>query len=156
MRRFQEFQQKTFVALATFFALALASAIAPQAAAQLDGVISGQVLDVTGKPWIDMGIQAVSEQGQKSETKTDQSGNFTIRGVRNGVYTLSVMLPAPNKPYEVKIRVNGPDTPKVNLNFKEIVGKQGAEYAEQQKKQEEEKQKFQGMKIGRASCRERV
>ncbi len=118
---------------------------APKVAAQ-DGVVSGQILDVAGKPWVDLAIQAVSDQGAKSDTKTDKDGNFTIRGLRNGVFTLAIQLPAPNKPYEVKIRVSGSDTPKVNLNFKEIAAKQGAEYAEAQKKQEEEKQKFQGMK----------
>jgi tetratricopeptide (TPR) repeat protein len=118
---------------------------APTAAAQ-DGVVNGQILDVTGKPWADIGIQAVSEQGAKSETKTDRDGNFTMRGLRSGVYTIAIQLPAPNKPYEVKVRVAGADTPKVTVNFKDVVAKQGAEYAEAQKKQEEERQKFQGMK----------
>src|SRR6266404_830287 len=124
---------------------ALLCAFAPKAAAQ-DGVVNGQILDITGKPWVDLGIQAVSDQGAKSDTKTDKDGNFTIRGLRNGVYTVAIQLPAPNKPYEVKVRVSGPDTPKVSLNFKDIAAKQGAEYAEAQKKQDEEKQKFQGMK----------
>lgn len=124
---------------------AFACAFAPKAAAQ-DGQVNGQILDVTGKPWIDLGIQAVSDQGAKADTKTDKDGNFAFRGLRNGLYTLFIQLPAPNKPYEVKVRVSGADTPKVNLNFKDVVAKQGAEYAEQQKKQEEEKQKFQGMK----------
>jgi tetratricopeptide (TPR) repeat protein len=123
----------------------LLCAFAPKAAAQ-DGVVNGQILDVTGKPWVDLGIQAVSDQGAKSDTKTDKDGNFTIRGLRNGVYTVAIQLPAPNKPYEVKVRVSGADTPKVSLNFKDVVAKQGAEYAEAQKKQDEEKQKFQGMK----------
>ena len=125
--------------------VALLCAFAPKAAAQ-DGVVNGQILDITGKPWVDLGIQAVSDQGAKSDTKTDKDGNFTIRGLRNGVYTVAIQLPAPNKPYEVKVRVSGPDTPKVSLNFKDIAAKQGAEYAEAQKKQDEEKQKFQGMK----------
>ncbi|MCU1239898.1 MAG: hypothetical protein JWO71_624 [Candidatus Acidoferrum typicum] len=120
-------------------------ALASRAAAQ-DGVVTGQILDVTGKPWADLGIQAISDQGAKSDTKTDKDGNFTIRGLRNGVYTVAIQLPAPNKPYEVKVRVSGPDTPKVNLNFKDVVAKQGAEYTEAQKKQEEEQKKFQGMK----------
>jgi len=124
---------------------AFACAFAPRAAAQ-DGVVSGQILDVTGKPWGDIGIQAVSDQGAKADTKTDKDGNFTIRGLRNGVYKVFIQLPAPNKPYEVAVRVSGADTPKVNLNFKDVVAKQGAEYAEQQKKQEEEQKKFQGMK----------
>jgi len=124
---------------------ALASAFAPKAAAQ-DGQVNGQILDVTGKPWIDLGIQAVSDQGAKADTKTDKDGNFAFRGLRNGVYTLYIQLPAPNKPYEVQIRVSGAETPKVNLNFKDVVAKQGAEVAEQQKKREEEQKKFQGMK----------
>ena len=132
-------------AVSTVLFLALMLAFAPKAAAQ-DGTVTGQILDVVGKPWVDIGIQAVSDQGAKADTKTDKDGNFTFRGLRNGVYTLAVQLPAPNKPYEVKIRVSGSDTPKVSLNFKDIVAKQGSEYAEQQKKQEEEKQKFQGMK----------
>jgi tetratricopeptide (TPR) repeat protein len=124
---------------------ALVCAFAPKAAAQ-DGQVNGQILDVTGKPWIDLGIEAISDQGAKTDTKTDKDGNFALRGLRNGVYTLAIQLPAPNKPYEVKVRVSGADTPKVNLNFKDVVAKQGSEYAEAQKKQEEEKQKFQGMK----------
>ena len=134
--------------LSTFVAILLALAwvgSAPRAAAQ-DGVVNGQILDVSGKPWADIGIQAVSEQGAKSETKTDRDGNFTMRGLRSGIYTIAIQLPAPNKPYEVKVRVSGPDTPKVTVNFKDVVAKQGAEYAEAQKKQEEERQKFQGLK----------
>jgi len=125
--------------------LALLCALAPRAAAQ-DGQASGQILDVTGKPWVDLGIQAVSDQGAKAETKTDKDGNFSFHGLRNGIYTIYIVLPAPNKPYEVKIRVSGSDTPKVNMNFKDIVAKQGSEAAEAQKRQEEERQKFQGMK----------
>ena len=34
----------------------------------------------------------------------------------------------------------------MDLNFKDIVGKQGKEFEEAKKKQEEEKTKFQGMK----------
>ena len=131
--------------LAVVLAVAYVCGFAPRAAAQ-DGQVNGQILDVTGKPWVDLGIQAVSEQGAKADTKTDKDGNYSFHGLRNGVYTISILLPAPNKPYEVKVRVSGADTPKVNLNFKDVVAKQGAEYAEQQKKAEEEKQKFQGMK----------
>jgi tetratricopeptide (TPR) repeat protein len=125
---------------------ALACALAPRATAQGDGSIAGQLLDVAGKPWADIGMQAVSEQGVKQETKTDKDGNYAIRGLRSGVYTLYVILPAPNAPYEIKLRVQGGQETKISPNFKEIVGKQGAEAAEQVKKQEEEKQKFEGMK----------
>src|SRR5713226_5512614 len=105
-----------FWALAMFLAAALSGVLAPRAAAQ-DGVVQGQILDVAGKPWVDLAIEAVSGQGAKSDTATD-------------------------KPYEVKVRVSGPDTPKVNLKFKGVVGKRGAENAGAQKNVDEEKQKF--------------
>jgi tetratricopeptide (TPR) repeat protein len=120
----------------------------PRAAAQQDGTITGQILDVAAKPWVDIGVQAVSDQGAKLDTKTDKDGGFAFHNLRPGVYTVTVQLPAPNKPYEAaKVQVRGgAETPKIVLNFKDIIAKQGSEYAEQQKKQEEEKQKFQGMK----------
>lgn len=141
----QLWMRGSFRLLLPLLAVVLLLGHVPKAAAQ-DGVLSGQILDVTGKPWADIGIQAVSDQGAKAETKTDRDGNFTFRGLRSGVYTIAIQLPAPNKPYEVKARVAGGDNPKINVNFKDVVAKQGAEYAEAQKKQEEERQKFQGMK----------
>ena len=129
-------------------AVTLLCAIAPRAAAQMDGALSGSVLDVAGKPWADMTIDAVSDQGAKLTTKTDKDGNYAFRNLRAGTYTVTIELPAPNKPYEfAQVRVQGgQETPKVSVNFKDIMSKQGAAAVEQQKKQEEDKQKFQGMK----------
>jgi tetratricopeptide (TPR) repeat protein len=132
--------------LAALLVAALFSGLAPRASAQT-GSISGTILDVAGKPWVDIAVDAVSDQGAKLQTKTDKNGDFMFRNLRSGVYMVTVELPAPNKPYEAaKIQVGASDTPKFTVNFKDIVGKQGAEYAEQAKKAEEEKQKFQGMK----------
>ena len=132
---------------AAMLAAALLFAGTPRAAAQV-GTIAGQILDVTGKPWAEIAVEVVSDQGAKVEAKTDKDGNFAFHNLRTGVYTVTVVLPAPNPPYlAAKVQVtSGAETPKVNLNFKDIVSKQGAEAVEQQKKQEEEKQKFQGMK----------
>lgn len=125
---------------------AVVCALAPCAAAQNDGSISGQIMDITGKPWADMGIQAVSDQGVKTETKTDKDGKYSVRNLRAGIYTVYVQLPAPNKPFEVQCRVQGGSDVKVDVNFKDVIAKQGAEAQEAIKKQEEEKQKFQNMK----------
>jgi tetratricopeptide (TPR) repeat protein len=133
-------------ALAAILVVALASVLAPRAAAQNDGTISGKMLDVQGKPWAEMTIQAVSDQGTKSETKTDKDGNYAFHNLRSGVYTIAVQLPAPNKPFEVPCRVQAGQATDVSVNFKDVVAKQGAEYQEQAKKQAEEKQKFEGMK----------
>jgi tetratricopeptide (TPR) repeat protein len=129
-------------------AVALLCTIAPRAAAQLDGALSGNVLDVAGKPWADMTVDAVSDQGAKLTTKTDKDGNYAFHNLRAGVYNVTIELPPPNKPYEfAQVRVqSGAETPKVNVNFKDVMSKQGAAAVEQQKKAEEEKQKFQGMK----------
>jgi tetratricopeptide (TPR) repeat protein len=129
-------------------AVTLLCAMAPRAAAQMDGALSGNVLDVAGKPWVDMTVDAVSDQGAKLTTKTDKDGNYAFRNLRAGTYTVTIELPAPNKPYEfAQVRVQGgQETPKVSVNFKDIMSKQGAAAVEQQKKQEEDKQKFQGMK----------
>jgi tetratricopeptide (TPR) repeat protein len=139
-------ENKSWVLAAVMF-VALACAFAPRAAAQT-GNITGQLWDVAGKPWVDIEVVAVNEQGARFTTKTDKDGNFSFMNVRTGIYTVTVTLPAPNKPYEAaKVQVSaGTQVPKINLNFKDIVAKQGAAANEQIKKQEEEKQRFQGMK----------
>lgn len=138
------------LALGVIFGFALAWSLAPRAAAQLGGSVSGQVLNTDGQPWADVGVEAASDQGAKSSAKTDKNGNFSLANLRPGEYVISVVLPAPNKPYAAaRVRVqSGAESPKVNVNFKEILEKQGGgkEYAEAQKKQQEERQKFQNMK----------
>ncbi len=133
-------------AVAAIVMAALAGVHAPRAAAQNDGALRGQILDVNGKPWAELGIQVVSEQGAKADTKTDKDGNYVVRNLRSGIYTVFVQLPAPNKPYEVKFQVAGGAEAKVDLNFKDIAAKQGAEYREAAKKAEEAKSKLEGLK----------
>ena len=116
--------------LAAMVAAALASVVTPRAAAQNDGVIKGQIMDVVGKPWADLTIQSQNEQGTKQETKTDKDGNYTFRNLRSGIYIIRVLLPPPNQPYEANCRVQGGVEAKVDLNFKDIAAKQGAEYQE--------------------------
>jgi tetratricopeptide (TPR) repeat protein len=134
--------------LAAVLIAALVCFLAPRGVAQYDGTISGKILDVEAKPWMDLPIQSVSDQGVKSETKTDKDGGFIIRGLRSGIYQVNIILPGANQqPFVVQVRVqSGGDAAKVNINFKEEQAKAGAQVEEQRKKQEEEKQKFQGMK----------
>jgi tetratricopeptide (TPR) repeat protein len=132
-------------ALAPLLALLLALAV-PRAAAQNVGTIQGQILDVAGKPWVGMGVQIVSDQGSKQDAKTDKDGNYSFHNLKPGVYSVFVQLPAPNKPYEDKVQVQSGADANLNFNFKDILAKQGSQAAEQVKKQEEEKTKFEGMK----------
>ncbi|MBV8514425.1 MAG: tetratricopeptide repeat protein [Acidobacteria bacterium] len=140
-------QRCNWLRAALLAAAALAIVAPPRAAAQMDGSVSGNVLDVAGKPWADMIVDATSDQGAKLTAKTDKDGHYSFHNMRAGVYSFTVELPAPNKPYEfAQIKVGSGETPNVSVNFKEVLAKQGAAATEQVKKQEEEKQKFTGMK----------
>ncbi len=133
--------------LAAILVAALASVLAPQAAAQ--GSISGTIMDVNGKPWAEVTIRSVSDQGAKQETKTDSGGKFSLPNLRAGIYTVFVVFPPPNDkqpPYEAKCRVQSGEDAKVDLNFQDIVAKQGAAAQEQVKKAEEAKSKMEGLK----------
>ena len=135
-------------ALAGILVLGLGCVLAPRAAAQM-GSISGSIMDIQGKPWPEVVIRAVSDQGAKQETKTDSGGKFSLPNMRSGIYDVFVVFPPPNDkqaPYQVKCRVQAGEDAKVDLNFKDIIAKQGTEAQEQVKKQEEAKTKFEGMK----------
>src|SRR6266404_2332954 len=124
----------------------LFSGLAPRAAAQ-DSGIAGTILDVAGKPWADIPVQIVSDQGAKLDTKTDAKGRYSFNDIRLCMYTLSITLPGQAQPYVGgQVKAGAGQTIPVDFNFKDIVGKQGKEFEEAKKKQEEEKQKFTGMK----------
>ncbi len=132
-------------AILTVLVLGLA---APRSMAQNDGSIAGTILDITAKPWADLTIQITSDQGSKAETKTDKEGNFLFRNLKTGEYHVDIVFPPPNQgvPYDVHIRVLGGAATRVDMNFKEIVAKQGGPSAEQVQKQEEQKKAAESMK----------
>ncbi len=128
----------------------LVTVLTPKAAAQ-NGSIAGTILDINGKPWFGLNVEAVSDQGAKLSAKTDAEGKFAIRNLRPGVYTVTITtFPAPNEkqpPVPMgQLKVTSGEEAKADMNFKEIMSKQGTEAAEKVKKQDEEKQKFEGMK----------
>ncbi|HEV2195653.1 MAG TPA: tetratricopeptide repeat protein [Candidatus Acidoferrum sp.] len=137
------------VMLTAILVAVLALASAPRAAAQT-GTISGQIMDINAKPWVGLTIQATSEQGAKSTAKTDNDGKYSIVGLRPGIYLVTIAaFPPPNdkqQPYDLsKVRVESGGEAKADANFKDILAKQPAA-AEQAKKNEEAKTKFEGMK----------
>jgi tetratricopeptide (TPR) repeat protein len=136
--------------LAVLLAGALVTVLSPRAAAQ-SGSIVGTILDINGKPWFGLNVEAVSDQGAKLDAKTDAEGKYAIRNLRAGVYTVTITtFPAPNEkqpPVPMgQLKVTSGDEAKADMNFKDIMAKQGADAQEKVKKQDEEKQKFEGMK----------
>jgi tetratricopeptide (TPR) repeat protein len=136
--------------LAVLLAGALATVFSPRSAAQ-NGSIAGTILDVNGKPWFGLNVEAVSDQGAKMDAKTDAEGKYAIRNLRPGVYTVTITtFPPPNDkqpPVPMgQLKVTSGEEAKADMNFKDIMSKQGAEAQEKVKKQDEEKQKFEGMK----------
>ena len=135
---------------AALLAGTLVTMLSPNAAAQ-NGSIAGKILDVNGKPWFGLNVEAVSEQGAKYDAKTDAQGEYAIRNLRAGVYTVTITtFPAPNEkqpPVQMgQLKVTSGEEVKADMNFKDIMAKQGTEAAEKVKKQDEDKQKFEGMK----------
>jgi tetratricopeptide (TPR) repeat protein len=139
-------------ALAAVLAAALVCMLAPGAKAQVTGSISGIIEDINGKPWYGLGVQAVSDQGAKLDTKTDGEGKYYFRNLRPGIYDVTIVsFPPPNdkQPPAIigKVKVTSSEDTKVpDMNFKDMVAKQGAVATEKAKADAEEKQKFEGMK----------
>ena len=138
-------------AVAAMVVAALVFALAPQGKAQGSGAISGTILDINGKPWYNLTVQAVSDQGAKQEAKTDPEGKYAFRNLRPGVYSVTITaFPPPNDKQAAvevtKLRLSSGDDAKGDMNFKDVLAKQGAAAQEQVKKQNEEKAKFEGMK----------
>lgn len=121
--------------------------LAAGAAAQNIGALRGEVRDLEGKPFPDVTLLIKdSEMGQTFQAKTDKNGRFLLSGLRGGVYLISVKVKE-QVVYEMNARVPSGGEQEVSINFKEIKEKQGAAALEAQKKVEEEKKKFENLKV---------
>ena len=130
---------------------ALACTLPPRASAQGTGTVAGTILDINGKPWFGLNVEAKSDQGVKQDTKTDHEGKYAFRNLRVGVYTVTITaFPPPNdqQPAVIvgQVRVSSGEEARADMNFKDVLAKQGAAAQEQVKKQNEEKAKFESMK----------
>jgi tetratricopeptide (TPR) repeat protein len=126
------------------------------ATAQDIGQISGTVYDMEGKPWPDVTITLKEQQtGRIITLKTDKRGNYQRIGVKDGVYEITFAKEAVTFQKQTQIGTatdaKGVATTAqrqqiINMNFKEELVK-NAEYEAAMKKQAEESQKFENMKV---------
>jgi len=130
----------------TMILVAVASWMAPTAKAQFpSGAVVGVVYDQNGKPFADVTVLFEDEQGKKTEVKTDKNGKYEARNIRAGIYTVKVKS-QDKQLYQFQVKVDAQQEVTHDVNFKELIAKEGGAAAEAVKKQEEEKQKFEGMK----------
>lgn len=127
--------------------LALAVALLlPVIAAAQNARVSGQVFDKDGKPWPGVSVQIKSESGRSFTLKTDKDGKFYQIGLTPGVYTFVLNNEAAGLKDFTEQHQLGDQENNVNFNFKEIIAQQAAAHPEEQKKHEEEANKFKALK----------
>lgn len=116
---------------------------APRAMAQ-NGQLSGQVLDLQGKPYPDVVVTITNkDNGTAYTVKTDKDGKFLQLGIQYGNYKANF------KKDNINYDVDGITVPSQNsnmiVNFKDIAAKTGYD-PEAEKKKEEATKKFNDMK----------
>jgi tetratricopeptide (TPR) repeat protein len=110
------------------------------------GVVSGTVLDPTGKPYPGVDIIAKNvESGQTFNVKTDGKGHYSIAGMAGGTY--SIDLKDKDKTiYQTGFKLTGGTSPVFDVNLKDIMEKEKGANAEAEAKRAEAEKAFQSLK----------
>jgi tetratricopeptide (TPR) repeat protein len=116
---------------ALVFILLLAAAVKAQ-----DAQVTGQVLDLNGKPWAGITVAMKSDTGRSFTLKTDKDGKFTQIGLSGGVYTFTLMDPGGTlKNFTEKRQIGADGNTEVDFNFKELAAQQGPNPEEQKQRE---------------------
>ena len=102
----------------------LAALLATTAYAQ-GGVISGNMFDLTGKPYPDVTITFTNNETNKtSETKTDAKGHYAMSGVAGGTYNVDFKAKdADGKDqlvYQAGLKITAGTSPTFDINLKDL------------------------------------
>src|ERR1700751_554705 len=124
----------------------LAAWLATAAYAQGFGVLSGTVLDQTGKPLADATLSIKNTDTNKSsDVKTDGRGHYSLTGVSGGTYNIDVKVK--DQPiYQAGLKISSGTSPVFDINLKEIMAKNTGAAAEQEKARAEAEKKFSELK----------
>ena len=150
MNRMKTFRMAMVLAL---IAGPLAAGLATAAYAQgAFGVVSGTVLDMTGKPYPDVSIAVKNiESGQAFNVKTDAKGHYSIAGMAGGTYSIDLSVKDKDSGkdkviYQTGFKLTGGTSPVFDMNLKEIMEKEKGANAEAEAKRLEAEKAFQGLK----------
>src|ERR1019366_1165192 len=102
----------------------LAALLATTAYAQ-GGVISGNMFDLTGKPYPNVTITFTNNETNKtSETKTDAKGHYAMPGVAGGTYNVDFKAKdADGKDqlvYQAGLKITAGTSPTFDINLKDL------------------------------------
>ena len=129
----------------------LAVLLATAAYAQGVGVISGTVLDLTGKPYTDVTIVFTNLETKKiSEAKTDARGHYSMTGISGGTY--NVDFKAKDKDgkdqviYQAGLKLTAGTSPTFDISMKELQEQGKLGNLDAARKQAEAEKQFQDLK----------
>ncbi|MFZ0978318.1 MAG: carboxypeptidase regulatory-like domain-containing protein [Candidatus Acidiferrales bacterium] len=130
---------------ALVFVLLLAATVRAQ-----EGRVSGQVLDMNGKPWAGISVTLKSDTGRTFTLKTDKDGKYSQIGIPGGIYVITLTdpaNPAAGLNFSEKQQVKPDDTNTFDFNFKEIMAQQQSNpaNADAEKKRAESQNAFKEM-----------
>jgi tetratricopeptide (TPR) repeat protein len=130
-------------AMLVFGAWLLVCMFATIAAAQGTGRIDGEITGLDGAPYADKTVLLKNpDTGQTFTLKTDKNGKFTQLALRSAVYTVTL----PDINYTEKFQVTDGQDNNYKLNLKELAAATAAAHPEENKKKEDDADKFKNMK----------
>jgi tetratricopeptide (TPR) repeat protein len=116
---------------------------ATMAAAQGTGRIDGEIIGLDGQPYADKAVVLKNpDTGQTFNLKTDKNGKFTQLALRSAVYTVTL----PDINYTEKFQVTDGQDNNYKLNLKDVAAATAAAHPEENKKKEDDADKFKNMK----------
>ena len=130
---------------ALVFVLLLAATVRAQ-----EGRVSGQVLDMNGKPWAGITVTLKSDTGRTFTLKTDKDGKYSQIGIPGGIYLITLTNPAnpaAGLNFTERQMVKPDDSNVFDFNFKELMAQQqnNPANAEEEKKRAESQNAFKEM-----------
>jgi tetratricopeptide (TPR) repeat protein len=124
------------------FVLLLAATVRAQ-----EGRVSGQVLDMNGKPWAGVTVTLKSDTGRSFTLKTDKDGKYSQIGIPGGMYVITLANQAAGLNFSEQHQVKPDDENTFDFNFKELMAQQqnNPANADAEKKRQESQDAFKQM-----------